>query len=109
MKEFTLQTEVWLPRPRDEVFAFFADARNLDALKGSKHEFLQALEGSVVVFGGFDQFHGVGCVGIRSASILRYSAHFMMVMEVWRSASTARREGFPWMAERMGKAGGIPG
>jgi len=32
MKEFTLQTEVWLPRPRDEVFAFFADARNLDAL-----------------------------------------------------------------------------
>ncbi len=32
MKEFTLQTEAWLPRPRDEVFAFFADARNLDAL-----------------------------------------------------------------------------
>ena len=32
MKEFTLHTEVWLPRPRDEVFAFFADARNLDAL-----------------------------------------------------------------------------
>ena len=32
MKEFTLQTEVWLPRPRDEVFAFFADARNLNAL-----------------------------------------------------------------------------
>ena len=32
MKEFTLQTEVWLPRPRDEMFAFFADARNLDAL-----------------------------------------------------------------------------
>ena len=32
MKEFTLQAEVWLPRPRDEVFAFFADARNLDAL-----------------------------------------------------------------------------
>ena len=32
MNEFTLHTEVWLPRPRDEVFAFFADARNLDAL-----------------------------------------------------------------------------
>ena len=32
MKEFTLQSEVWLPRPRDEVFAFFSDARNLEAL-----------------------------------------------------------------------------
>ena len=32
MKEFTLQTELWLPRPRDEVFAFFADARNLEIL-----------------------------------------------------------------------------
>ena len=32
MKELTLQTELWLPRPRDEVFAFFADARNLEAL-----------------------------------------------------------------------------
>jgi len=32
VKEFTLQNEVWLPRPRDEVFAFFADARNLEAL-----------------------------------------------------------------------------
>jgi ligand-binding SRPBCC domain-containing protein len=32
MKEFTLQTELWLPRPRDEVFPFFAEARNLEAL-----------------------------------------------------------------------------
>jgi ligand-binding SRPBCC domain-containing protein len=32
MKEFTLQIELWLPRPRDEVFAFFADARNLETL-----------------------------------------------------------------------------
>ena len=32
MTEFTLQTELWLPRPRDEVFAFFADARNLETL-----------------------------------------------------------------------------
>ena len=29
MKEYTLRTEVWLPRPRTEVFSFFADARNL--------------------------------------------------------------------------------
>lgn len=32
MRTRTLTTEVWLPRPIDEVFAFFGDARNLDAL-----------------------------------------------------------------------------
>jgi ligand-binding SRPBCC domain-containing protein len=32
MKEFTLHTELWLPRPRDEVFPFFADARNLETI-----------------------------------------------------------------------------
>jgi hypothetical protein len=32
MEEFTLQTEPWLPRPRDEIFRFFAEARNLETL-----------------------------------------------------------------------------
>lgn len=32
MKEYTLETEIWLPRSCDEVFAFFAEARNLEAL-----------------------------------------------------------------------------
>ena len=32
MKEFTLHAELWLPRPRDEVFAFFADAHNLQSI-----------------------------------------------------------------------------
>ncbi len=32
MNEFTLQTELWLPRSRHEVFPFFAEARNLEAL-----------------------------------------------------------------------------
>jgi ligand-binding SRPBCC domain-containing protein len=27
-----LDSELWLPRPRDEVFAFFSDATNLEAL-----------------------------------------------------------------------------
>ncbi len=32
MKIFTYATELWLPRGRDEVFAFFADAHNLQIL-----------------------------------------------------------------------------
>jgi len=32
MKEFHLHTELWLPRPRHEVFPFFGEARNLETL-----------------------------------------------------------------------------
>lgn len=32
MGEFTFDTELWLPRPRAEVFPFFADAHNLQTL-----------------------------------------------------------------------------
>jgi ligand-binding SRPBCC domain-containing protein len=32
MRERVFETELWLPRPRDEVFAFFSDASNLEAL-----------------------------------------------------------------------------
>lgn len=32
MKEFVLQTELWLAQPRSEVFPFFAEARNLEAI-----------------------------------------------------------------------------
>ena len=35
MKEFLLQTELWLPRPRDEIFPFFAQARNLETITPS--------------------------------------------------------------------------
>jgi ligand-binding SRPBCC domain-containing protein len=32
MKEFTLHTELWLPRSCTEIFPFFADARNLEKI-----------------------------------------------------------------------------
>jgi ligand-binding SRPBCC domain-containing protein len=32
MSEQTFADELWLPRPRAEVFPFFADARNLEAI-----------------------------------------------------------------------------
>jgi ligand-binding SRPBCC domain-containing protein len=32
VKEFTFHAEQWLPRPRAEVFPFFADAANLEKL-----------------------------------------------------------------------------
>jgi ligand-binding SRPBCC domain-containing protein len=35
MKTYRLQTELWLPHPRDQVFDFFADPRNLEQLTPS--------------------------------------------------------------------------
>ena len=32
MREFTFESNLWLPRPRNEVFSFFADARNLEII-----------------------------------------------------------------------------
>ena len=32
MQTFSLRSSLWLPRPLDEVFDFFADARNLEIL-----------------------------------------------------------------------------
>lgn len=38
-KEYTLESEILLPKPIDEVFAFFSDARNLERLTPSFLQF----------------------------------------------------------------------
>ena len=52
MREFTLQTEVWLPRPRTEVFTFFAEARNLEAITPPWLRFEVLTRGSVAMRSG---------------------------------------------------------
>ena len=32
VKEFSLHSEIWLPRPRSEVFQFFSDVQNLERI-----------------------------------------------------------------------------
>lgn len=32
MRTYQLQTQLWLPQPREEIFSFFCDPRNLDRL-----------------------------------------------------------------------------
>jgi ligand-binding SRPBCC domain-containing protein len=39
MKTFTLDSSIWLPRALDEVFAFFADAHNLERLTPPRMQF----------------------------------------------------------------------
>ena len=35
MRTFVLEREQWIPRPLDDVFAFFSDAKNLEAITPS--------------------------------------------------------------------------
>ncbi len=41
--------EQWLPRPRDEVFAFFADAGNLEALTPGRRRLEILTPGPIVM------------------------------------------------------------
>ncbi|MDE0103878.1 MAG: SRPBCC family protein [Bryobacterales bacterium] len=52
MREFSIQCAVWLPKPLDEVFAFFSDARNLELLTPSWLKFEILTEGPIVMAEG---------------------------------------------------------
>jgi ligand-binding SRPBCC domain-containing protein len=49
---YTLQCEQWVPRPLDEVFAFFSDARNLEILTPAWLNFKILTPGPITVATG---------------------------------------------------------
>ena len=49
MKEFTFHTELWLPRQPEEIFSFFADARNLEVLTPPRLKFEIVTPGPVTM------------------------------------------------------------
>jgi ligand-binding SRPBCC domain-containing protein len=52
MKEFTFHTELWLPRQPAEVFPFFAEAKNLEAITPPWLEFETLTPGPVLIEAG---------------------------------------------------------
>jgi ligand-binding SRPBCC domain-containing protein len=52
MRKHLLQDELWIPRPRDEVFPFFADARNLQKITPPWLDFRIANPGEIVMSEG---------------------------------------------------------
>jgi ligand-binding SRPBCC domain-containing protein len=49
MKEHLLESDLWLPRPLDEVFSFFADARNLQKITPPWLDFAISTPGEIVL------------------------------------------------------------
>ncbi len=52
MREFSIQCAVWLPKPVEEVFAFFSDARNLELLTPSWLHFQILTDGPIAMSEG---------------------------------------------------------
>ena len=64
MKTFTLDSSIWLPRPIDEVFAFFADAHNLGAITPPWMHFKTVTPGPIVMAAGTRFEHRLRVRGI---------------------------------------------
>jgi ligand-binding SRPBCC domain-containing protein len=64
MKTFTLDSAIWLPRSIDEVFAFFADAHNLETLTPPRLHFRTVTPDPVVLAVGARFEHRLRVRGI---------------------------------------------
>jgi len=64
MKTFTLDSSIWLQRPIEEVFAFFADAHNLAAITPPWMHFRTVTPGPIVMAAGTRFAHRLRVKGI---------------------------------------------
>ena len=67
MKTFTLDSSIWLQRPIEEVFAFFADAHNLAAITPPWMHFRTVTPGPIVMAAGTRFEHRLRVKGFRFA------------------------------------------
>ena len=85
MRTFELTSEVMLPRPRDEVFPFFADARNLERLTPSWLRFAVLTPGPIEM---------------RPGAAIDYRLRLRGVPIRWRSEITAWEPPFRFVDEQ---------
>jgi ligand-binding SRPBCC domain-containing protein len=64
MKTFTLDRTIWLPRPTDEVFAFFSDAHNLEIITPPWMHFKTVTPDPIVLAAGTHFEHRLRVKGI---------------------------------------------
>ena len=64
IKFHTLRSEQWVPRPIEEVFAFFSDPRNLEALTPPWLNFHVILSNSVPIAAGTEIRYRLGWHGV---------------------------------------------
>jgi hypothetical protein len=85
MRTFTLERELWVPRPVDEVFAFFADPRNLEAITPAFLKF-RVLTPDVV---------------IRQGALIDYRLRLRGVPIRWRTLISAWEPGRRFVDEQL--------
>jgi ligand-binding SRPBCC domain-containing protein len=73
MKTYQLQTHLWLPQPREEIFSFFSDPKNLDRLTPPWLHF---------------EILTPKCVEMRAGTLLDYRLRLHRVPIRWQSEIT---------------------